>query len=645
MTAPDAFDADLIALQNALAGEYSIERELGRGGMAIVYLAREVRLDRLVAIKVMPLNLGARSELRERFMREARTSAKLSHPNIVPIFRVDEIGGFVFYAMAYVDGETLGQRVRAKGPLTPREAVTIIREVAWALAYAHARGIVHRDIKPDNILIETGSGRALVTDFGIAQVAESSALTQDGMVMGTAHYMSPEQAAGEAIDGRSDLYSLGVVAYYALTGKLPFDSPTMAGLLAMHLTQPPPPIAAVSVGVPRSLAAAIERCLVKDAGGRFATGEALADAITAAAQPTRDIPAPLRVWAAKGEALKIVYGVWYFFAIIDCFDDFEMWSVAALILPALFYIGYVTYQTRRSLQAGYGLDDLRIGLRAHVEQREEERAYDIDREPALPARIIRWLSYGGVASFAAATVGFLVARGTLPDATWGYWFGFSALTAIGGATIGLVYPGRRISSRNWIDALRLKLWNGRFGQWILKLASYKLDRRAVAADAAHRPTELVIGLAADGLFEALPKPMRQELRELPEVMRQLETDAQSMRKRIDELSQTMESLGSEDVSARSATLAGSSNANLDEDRRSLHVELERAKDAASRRLSAAVGALERIRLGLIRLRAGAATTADVTATVAVARRVTEEVEYQLHGATEASAALLPPRAG
>ena len=644
MTSPDAFDADLIALQNALAGEYSIERELGRGGMAIVYLAREVRLDRLVAIKVMPLNLAARSELRERFMREARTSAKLSHPNIVPIFRVDEIGGFVFYAMAYVDGETLGQRVRSKGPLTPRDAVAIIREVAWALAYAHARGIVHRDIKPDNILLEAGSGRALVTDFGIAQVAESTALTQDGMVMGTAHYMSPEQAAGEPIDGRSDLYSLGVVAYYALTGKLPFDSPTMAGLLAMHLTQAPPPIATVSSGIPRSLAAAIERCLVKEASGRFATGEALADAITAAAQPTRDIPAPVRVWASKGEALKVVASLWYFFAITDAFDDFEIWSVVALLAPALVYLGYVTYQTRRALSAGYGLDDLRIGLRAHIEQREEERAYDIDRDPPLVAKAIRWLSYGGLLSFAVAAVGILVARDSLPDATWGYWCGFSALTAIAGGAIGVVYPGRRISSRNWLDQQRIKLWNGRFGEWVQTLASWKLDRRVVAADAAHRPTELVIGLAADNLFEALPRPVRQELRELPDVMRQLETDAQAMRKRIEELSQSMESLGSENVSSRSATLAGASSSSLDDDRRSLHVELEQARDAASRRLSASVGALERIRLGLIRLRAGAATTADVTQTIAIARRVTEDVEYQLHGVTEASAALRAPSA-
>jgi len=645
--APVQFDADLAALQHALAGEYSIERELGRGGMAIVYLAREVRLDRLVALKVLPPSLAVRAELRERFVREARTSAKLSHPNIVPIFRVDEIGGFVFFAMGYVEGETLGHRIRNKGPLTPRDAVVVIREVAWALAYAHARGIVHRDIKPDNILLEAGSGRALVTDFGIAQLAETTSLTQDGMVMGTAHYMSPEQAAGEPIDGRSDLYSLGVVAYYALTGKLPFDAPTMAALLAMHLTQPPPPITTVASSVPRSLAAAIERCLVKDAAGRYATGEALADAVTAAAQPTRDIPAPVRVWASKGTMLAPIYGVWYLFTATDVLNGVEPSTFLALIGPVLFHLGYSTYQTRRSLEAGYGLEDLQIGLRAHVEQREEERAYDNSREAPLPARVIRDLSYAGMFGALVSVAAMFIEPAMTEESHPMFWYwawslAISSGAAVGGAVVGLVYPGRRLGSKNTLDQLRLKFWNGRGGRWIEKLASFKLDRRVMASDAAHRPTELVIGLAADALFESLPKPVRHELRELPDVMRQLESDAQAMRKRIEELAQALGSLGTGDIGGRSATLAGSNNAPLDDDRRVLQEQLERARDAATRRLSAAVGALERIRLGLIRLRAGAATTADVTATVATARRVTEEVEYQRLGAVGADLVLADP---
>ncbi|HEX4931720.1 MAG TPA: serine/threonine-protein kinase, partial [Gemmatimonadaceae bacterium] len=180
-------DAEFLEFQDAVAGQYSLERELGRGGMGIVYLAREVALDRLVAIKVLPPLLATRPELRERFLREARTAARLSHPHIVPIHRVGEAGPFVYFAMMYVEGETLTDRVRRTGPLPPAEGARILREVSWALAYAHAQGVIHRDVKPDNILLEAGSGRALVTDFGIAHVPASPAITGEGRVIGTAH--------------------------------------------------------------------------------------------------------------------------------------------------------------------------------------------------------------------------------------------------------------------------------------------------------------------------------------------------------------------------------------------------------------------------------------------------------------------------
>src|SRR5688572_27610071 len=217
---------EFLELQAALAGEYSLQRELGRGGMGVVYLARDVQLDRDVAIKVLPSHLARTAESRERFVREARTAAGLSHPHIVPIHRVGEAGGFVFFVMSYVDGETLGERLRTRGPLPPAEAARVLREVAWALAYAHGRGIVHRDVKPDNILLEGGTGRALVTDFGIAHGgATPGPETEPGRIMGTAHFMSPEQAADEPIDGRSDLYSLGVVGYVAVSGRLPFEAP------------------------------------------------------------------------------------------------------------------------------------------------------------------------------------------------------------------------------------------------------------------------------------------------------------------------------------------------------------------------------------------------------------------------------------
>src|SRR5207244_4994755 len=200
----------------ALAGRYSIDRELGRGGMGVVYLAREVHLDRSVAIKLLPPE-KADHLLRQRFLREARLAAKLSHPNIIPIHAVEETGAFVYYVMAFVDGETLAHRVRTRGPLPSSEGARVLREVAWALAYAHGQGLVHRDVKPDNILIESASGRVLVADFGIAAAAGN--IGADG-ISGTPEFMSPEQALGGEIDARSDIYGLGATAFYAFSGRL-----------------------------------------------------------------------------------------------------------------------------------------------------------------------------------------------------------------------------------------------------------------------------------------------------------------------------------------------------------------------------------------------------------------------------------------
>jgi len=186
--------AEFLSLQEVVAGRYSLEHELGRGGMGIVFLARDVALDRLVAIKLLPPALSTNPDLRERFLQEARTAAKLSHPYIVPIHSVEEHGDLVFFVMAFVDGESLGERVRRRGPLPIDEATRIIQEISWAVAYSHQHRIIHRDIKPDNILIDKATGRAVVTDFGIARVADSATATATGMVLGTIRYMSPEQA-------------------------------------------------------------------------------------------------------------------------------------------------------------------------------------------------------------------------------------------------------------------------------------------------------------------------------------------------------------------------------------------------------------------------------------------------------------------
>ncbi len=267
------------AFPEELAAHFELVRPLGAGGMGAVWLVRDRMLDRLVALKVLLAERSGAAE-RERFLREARTAAKLVHPNIVPIFRADESGGAVWFSMGFVDGESLGDRLRDRGKLTPTEVVRALREASWALAYAHARGVVHRDVKPDNLMIDRESGRTLVTDFGIARDFSASAnrLTADGSVLGTVHYMSPEQCAGDAIDGRSDVYALGVVGFQALSGTLPFDGAPQAILVA-HVTKPAPELRSVAPQIPQALASVIDRCLAKSPSARYESAEALAAAL------------------------------------------------------------------------------------------------------------------------------------------------------------------------------------------------------------------------------------------------------------------------------------------------------------------------------------------------------------------------------
>ncbi|MBK6485993.1 MAG: serine/threonine protein kinase [Gemmatimonadetes bacterium] len=283
-TSPKSFDTEFPGLAASLASAYRIERELGRGGMGVVFLARDERLDRPVALKVLPPAIATQPTVRQRFLREARTAAQLAHPNIVPIYAADESGGFAYFVMAYIDGETLGQRVAALGRLEPAEVVRLLRDAAWALAYAHARGLVHRDVKPDNLMVERNTGRLVVTDFGIAHAPDSSPLTQAGLVMGSVHFMSPEQGAGDALDGRSDLYALGTVGFLLLSGQLPFEHDQASAVLVQRATRDAPPLRSVAPDVPPSIAAVIDGCLERDPDKRPPTGEALAELLERAWQ-------------------------------------------------------------------------------------------------------------------------------------------------------------------------------------------------------------------------------------------------------------------------------------------------------------------------------------------------------------------------
>jgi Protein kinase domain len=270
-------------LAAALGNAYTIEGEVGRGGMGVVYRARDERLQRRVAIKVLPPELAFQQDIRERFTREAQTAAKLSHPHIVPIHTVGEGHGLVYFVMGYVDGESVAGRIRRRGKLPVDEVRRIMTESADALSAAHGFSIIHRDIKPDNILLEGSRGRVMVTDFGIAKAlsgGSGATLTGAGVAIGTPAFMSPEQAAGEReIDGRSDLYSLGIVTYQMLTGALPFNAPTVAGILMKQITEPAPDVRQLRPDVPEDLALAVSRCLEKDPENRWPTADALRRAL------------------------------------------------------------------------------------------------------------------------------------------------------------------------------------------------------------------------------------------------------------------------------------------------------------------------------------------------------------------------------
>jgi serine/threonine protein kinase len=275
---------------NVLSANYELESEIGRGGMGIVYCARDKRLKREIAVKVLPPELSFRADIRQRFLREAETAAQLNHPNIVPIYTVEEKDNLVYFVMAYIKGDNLGQRLQQHGPIAPVEVRRILREVADALAYAHHRNVIHRDIKPDNIIIDEETGRAMVTDFGIARALTDSGdsrLTATGMAIGTPAYMSPEQSAGDqAIDGRSDLYSLGVVGYQMLCGQPPFVASNTPSMLVKHLSEKPIPVDERWPDLPPDLARAVMMCLEKDPADRFPSAAAFAVALDGGGMPT-----------------------------------------------------------------------------------------------------------------------------------------------------------------------------------------------------------------------------------------------------------------------------------------------------------------------------------------------------------------------
>ena len=622
---------EFLELQAALAGEYSLQRELGRGGMGVVYLARDVQLDRDVALKVLPSHL-TRSDARERFLREARTAAGLSHPHVVPIHRVGEAGGFVFFVMSYVEGETLGERLRTHGPLPPAEAARILREVAWALAYAHGRGIVHRDVKPDNIMLEAGTGRALVTDFGIAYGGSGlGPETEPGRIMGTAHFMSPEQASGEPLDGRSDLYALGVVGYLAVSGRLPFEAPNLPALLVRQATEAPPSVLRAAPALPPALGAAIDRCLARDPADRYADGEALAAALAPKPDARAALPPTLRAWLAARNPLLVPYLGWSagfgaltlgnVYANATGNPGSSWWDVVLLAgsaaAPLFPIVGFHLYQARRQFRAGHALADLRSALDVARRERAETAALARDEQEVRSHRVLR-VATVAAASWLAVTFA-LVVQGAISEKTTSPIFVLVPLllTMLLGAVsnaLDVQFVPDRLREW-WQTGLRERLWNGRAGEWLARRLG--APERSRAADAVFRPTESALGLAAADLFAALPAAYRDQLAGLPATVAALEARAAEARAEIEVLAALAPARGGD-----ADVLAG---------RRRL----------ASAHLQDSVAALEGIRLDLLRLHGGASDLAPLTTLVDGARLLGEDIGRLSAAAREVDAAVAP----
>jgi serine/threonine-protein kinase len=626
MTHPSS---EFLDLQAALAGEYSLQRELGRGGMGIVYLARDVQLDRDVAIKVLPSHLARTTESRERFVREARTAAGLSHPHIVPIHRVGEAGGFVFFVMSYIEGETLGERLRTRGPLPPQEASRVLREVAWALAYAHGRGIVHRDVKPDNILLESGTGRALVTDFGIAYGGSGSvSQTDPGKIMGTAHFMSPEQAANEAIDGRSDIYALGVVGYVTVSGRLPFETSNVPALLARQWTEPAPTVMRAAPGLPPALGAAIDRCLSRDPAGRFPDGEAMAAALAPTPEARPALPPTLRAWLGARNPLLVPYMAWSGMFGTLTLVNLGFWvtgnrpdGVADILLlggiaslPLFPIVGFHLTQAHRQFRAGHTLADLRSALEVARRERAELEAAAREQKEPNAHRILRVGTITS-ATWLAVTFGLMV-QGAIHENQIGFWLVLApVLSTMGLGALSNALDVQFIPTKirdGWQTGIRDRLWNSRAGRWFAKRLGAPEQSRAVGAG-AFRPTEAALGVAAGELFAALPKSYREQLSELPETVAALEARAAEARAELEVVAALVPA-----ASVDSAVL-------------------ETRRAAAKARLTETVASLEAIRLDLLRLHAGAGDLAPLTTLIDAARLLGEDVSRLAEAQREVNA--------
>ena len=516
-----------VTVERALGNQYEVLNLIGRGGMGAVYLARERFLQRLVAVKVLPHDTAGDASGRERFLREARTAAGLSHPSIVPLHTFAEAEGTLLYVMGFVAGESLESRLARDGRLPADQATRIMTEIADALNYAHSMGVVHRDVKPDNILIDGQTGRAYLTDFGIAKQGAQQSLTQTGMVVGTPHYMSPEQGSGEpGVDGRTDLYALGVIGYRMLSGRLPFEASGFQELLMQHATREPTPLDSDPAN--SQLAAVIARCLRKQPDDRWQNGGAIVEALRPREESWIGLPEELSQHPSGGLILlSVLAGSEVFLYLSHSFKpgsmDFVMGAVIPLLVLPVLAASYAATARRFSMP---WLDLVRISFWSPARwgwwwPRALRRPGDVwDRLPK-PVRVVRNVNATltgmmlGVAMPALFRFIRLWNDGKLAQAHGSERLYLAVLTlAVGGmiGTLAMIVPWAKRFAITRISATRLisePTWNNPFWrrpEIAAILTPPQNSGRQSAATTPQTPVELVA--AIDRAALALPDPLR-----------------------------------------------------------------------------------------------------------------------------------------
>jgi len=642
MTSPDpAF----VALQTALSGRFSIERELGRGGMGIVYLARDVQLQRQVAIKLLSPSLAANSTMRQRFLREAHLAAQCFHPHIVPIHGVEEQGDLAWFVMAYVRGESLAERVRRTGALSAGNVQRLAQDIGWALAYAHERGMVHRDVKPENILIDASTERFLLADFGIALhndeleprtragnnggagtksvgekdagaktlgANEVSGRATQLIGAGTPRYMAPEQARGDAIDGRADLYALGASLFFAASARPPFDAASSATLLYQHAALPAPAVRSFAPALPTNLADAIDQCLAKIPDQRFVNAAAFVDAVkpleAQSATPASLVPAQENMAGAK-TALGWASAIGATTVLLMLGESNNTLSRDIIFAIGVSLAGFMTaVSALRVLEA---LNATGKALRAGVATKDAERALrgELSASPISAGdRRDGWLriAFGGALALAH---GHLSRIQGMPEIVEGL------------SQVILIFAPAYMVGRGAVGATR----GTKFRRWLNENLEHgiarSLTRIARRIYTPHAPIELItLPDAPTELF--LERAVHAALAKLSPLQRQ---DLHDVAAAANALAQDAERLRVQDAALQDALRLARQEI-TDEGRNRLLSELGAERLAVQNRLATTIAALETMRLDLLRLETSRGSQPGLTTHLGVVRDLAHRVD-------------------